>query len=225
MLANPYMFLQIFFFQMYFNLLKYVLTMPWQYMCCLLMKRWNMMWIWIKVTLDNYEVLALDHKLGEKRNVINMVLLKEHEWINWDINHCMKNNSFCHGKSCPWLIFWSNRLPHHTLCFLQQKHLADRFLWLLKSFFKESFYSTEQGEEGTRSARKDYNPWLHHSFEPLLDNKSEEQGYVLKTVIQQTKKTLNLPLSFHLINLIIAAFLMVKLSHGCQLWLFDLIWD
>lgn len=56
-----------------------------------------------------------------------------------------------------------------------------------KKFFKESFYSTEQGEEGTRSARKDYNPWLHHSFEPLLDNKSEEQGYVLKTVIKQTK--------------------------------------
>ncbi len=36
-------------------------------------------------------------------------------------------------------FFWSNRLPHYTLCFLQQKHLADWFLWLLKSFLKSNF--------------------------------------------------------------------------------------
>jgi len=37
------------------------------------------------------------------------------------------------------MIHFFFHLPHHILCFLQQKHLADRFLWLLKSFLKSHF--------------------------------------------------------------------------------------
>ncbi len=48
-------------------------------------------------------------------------------------------------------------LTIHFVSYMQ-KHLADWFLWLLKSFLKSHFILTEKGEEGTRSARKDYNP-------------------------------------------------------------------